>query len=92
VAVVTWGASQGCFSALTSAAIPKVFGRRHLGAISGAQMSAMVIGSAIGPAFFALMQSLTGGYRSALWISAVLPAVGLALAVESLRRHRADLS
>ena len=44
VAVVTWGASQGCFSALTSAAIPKVFGRRHLGAIAGAQMSAMVIG------------------------------------------------
>ncbi len=91
IAVVTWGASQGCFSALTSAAIPKVFGRRHLGAISGAQMSAMVIGSAIGPAFFALMQSLTGGYRAALWISAVLPAVGLLLAVESLRRHRADL-
>jgi len=88
VAVVTWGASQGCFSALTSAAIPKVFGRRHLGAISGAQMSAMVIGSAIGPAFFALVQSLTGGYRAALWISAVLPAVGLVLAVASLRQHR----
>ncbi len=87
-AVVTWGASQGCFSALTSAAIPKVFGRRHLGAISGAQMSAMVIGSAIGPAFFALAQSLTGGYRAALWLSTIIPAVGLLLAVESLRRHR----
>ncbi len=87
IAIVTWGISQGCFSSLTSAAIPKVFGRRHLGAVSGAQMSAMVIGSAIGPAFFALIQSLTGGYRPALWISAVIPAVGLMLAVESLRRH-----
>jgi MFS family permease len=87
-AVVAWGVSQGCFSALTSASIPKVFGRRHLGAISGAQMSAMVIGSAIGPAFFALVQSLTGGYRPALWISAVIPAVGLLLALEGLRRHR----
>ena len=86
-AVVAWGVSQGCFSSLTSAAIPKVFGRRHLGAISGAQMSAMVIGSAIGPAFFALVQSITGGYRAALWLSAVGPAVGLMLAVEGLRRH-----
>lgn len=86
-AVLTWGIAQGCFSSLTSAAMPKVFGRRHLGAISGAQMSAMVIGSAIGPAFFALVQSLTGGYRTALWLSAVIPAVGLVLAVESLRRH-----
>jgi OFA family oxalate/formate antiporter-like MFS transporter len=87
IAVVTWGVSQGCFSSLTSAAIPKVFGRRHLGAISGAQMSAMVIGSAIGPAFFALVQSLTGGYRMALWLSAVVPACALVLAVEGLRRH-----
>jgi len=87
-AIVTWGVSQGCFSSLTSAAIPKVFGRRHLGAISGAQMSAMVIGSAIGPAFFALVQSLTGGYRAALWLSMAIPAVGLVLAVEALRRHR----
>jgi OFA family oxalate/formate antiporter-like MFS transporter len=87
-AIVAWGASQGCFSALTSAAIPKVFGRRHLGAISGAQMSAMVIGSAIGPAFFALVQSRTGGYSSALWLSAILPAVGLILALEGLRQHR----
>ena len=86
VAIVTWGVSQGCFSALTSAAIPKVFGRRHLGAISGAQMSAMVIGSAIGPAFFALVQSITGGYRAALWISCVIPAVGLVLAIVALRR------
>lgn len=88
VAVLTWGLAQGCFSALTTAAVPRVFGRRHLGAISGAQMSAMVIGSALGPALFALVQSLTGGYRVALWVSALVPAIGLVLAVEGLRRHR----
>ena len=87
IAVLTWGISQGCFSSLTSAAMPKVFGRRHLGAISGAQMSAMVIGSAIGPAFFALVQSITGGYRAALWLSTIVPAIGLMLAIEGLRRH-----
>lgn len=87
-AVITWGAAQGCFSALTSAAIPKVFGRRYLGAISGAQMSAMVIGSAIGPAFFALVQSLTGGYRAALWLSMTLPAIALLLSIAGLRHDR----
>ena len=87
-AVITWGAAQGCFSALTSAAIPKVFGRRHLGAISGAQMSAMVIGSAIGPAFFALVQSITGGYRAALWLSMLLPAIALLLSIAGLRHDQ----
>ncbi|MEQ8842056.1 MAG: MFS transporter [Acidimicrobiales bacterium] len=87
-AVTTWGVSQGCFSALTSAAIPKVFGRRHLGAVAGAQMSTMVIGSAIGPAFFALVHSIAGGYRTALWISTVIPAVGLILSIAGLRQHR----
>jgi cyanate permease len=87
-AVITWGAAQGCFSSLTSAAIPKVFGRRHLGAISGIQMSAMVIGSAIGPAFFALVQSVTGDYRAALWLSTVVPAVALVLSIAGLRHDR----
>lgn len=87
LAIVTWGGAQGCFSALTSAAIPKVFGRRHLGAIAGVQMSAMVVASAIGPALFALVQSLTGGYRPALLISMVIPAAGAVLAFMSLRQR-----
>ena len=49
-------------------------------------MSAMVIGSAIGPAMFALMKSTTGSYRTALWMSALLPAAGLVLAITQLRR------
>jgi predicted MFS family arabinose efflux permease len=63
-----------------------LFGRRHLGAISGTQMSAMVIGSAIGPALFALVKSTTGGYEPALWISATVPAAGLVLTATQLRR------
>ncbi|MEM1332085.1 MAG: MFS transporter [Actinomycetota bacterium] len=80
-AVAGWGAAQGCFSSLTSAAIPRLFGRTHLGAISGVQMSAMVVGSAIGPAFFALSRSVTDSYRPALWCSALVPAVAVVLAV-----------
>ena len=60
VAIVSWGAATGCYAPLTSAAIPALFGRRNLGAIAGFQMSAMVIGSAVGPALFALVESITG--------------------------------
>ncbi|HSM67979.1 MAG TPA: MFS transporter [Ilumatobacteraceae bacterium] len=85
VAVAAWGISQGCFAPLTSAALPRLFGRRHLGEIAGAQMSALVIGSAIGPAMFALVQSVAGSYEVALWISMVVPASGMVLAAIALR-------
>lgn len=87
VAIAAWGVSQGCFGPLTAAAMPRLFGRRHLGAIAGFQMSALVIGSAVGPAFFALVDSIAGSYQAALWISMVVPALGLALAVATRRNH-----
>ena len=80
-ATIGWGVSAGCFAPLTSAALPRIFGRRHLGAIAGLQMSIMVIGSAIGPALFALVDSVFDSYRPALWISAVLPASAIVLAI-----------
>ncbi len=90
-AVIGWGVAQGCFAPLTSAAIPRLFGRRHLGAIAGIQMSAMVIGSAIGPAFFALAESTTGSYRPALWSSVAMPAIGLTMALVAARRSPAAI-
>jgi cyanate permease len=84
-AIVAWGASQGCFGPLTSAAVPRLFGRRHLGAIAGFQMSALVIGSAIGPALFALVDSIAGSYQVALWISMAVPGLGLVLGFATLR-------
>lgn len=86
VAIAAWGFAQGCYAPLTSAAIPRLFGRRHLGAIAGVQMSVMVIGSAIGPAMFALVKSVTGTYETALWISTAVPAAGLVLATAGLRK------
>ena len=87
IAIVAWGVSQGCFAPLTSAALPRLFGRRHLGEIAGVQMSALVIGSAVGPALFALVQSITGRYEVALWISTIVPITGLVLAAFA-SRHR----
>jgi MFS family permease len=88
IAIGAWGLSQGCFAPLTSAGIPRLFGRRHLGAISGIQMSAMVIGSAIGPALFALLESTSGTYQTALYVSLVMPATGLVLALRAMRETR----
>jgi MFS family permease len=82
-AIIGWGLAQGCFGPLTSAALPRLFGRRYLGAIGGLQMSLMVVGSAIGPALFALVKSGLGSYEAALWISAVMPAAGLVLSILS---------
>lgn len=86
VGIIAWGIANGCYAPLTSAAMPKLFGRRHLGSIAGFQMSAMVIGSAIGPALFALIESITGSYRPALWVSLVIPVLGVGAAVYSSRR------
>lgn len=87
IAIAAWGVAQGCYAPLTSAALPRLFGRRHLGAIAGLQMSAMVIGSAVGPALFALVDSVTGSYRPALLISAALPAAGVTAALIARRRR-----
>ncbi|MEL6890410.1 MAG: MFS transporter [Actinomycetota bacterium] len=88
LAVASWGVAQGCFSSLTSASIPRLFGRAHLGAINGVQMSAMVVGSAVGPALFALSRSLTDSYRPAMWCSAVVPAAAAVLAIGGARADR----
>ncbi len=85
LAIAAWGLAQGCYAPLTSAALPRLFGRRHLGAIAGLQMSLMVIGSAVGPALFAVVDAQVGRYEPALWISAALPAAALVLALSELR-------
>ena len=73
-----YGVAGGCFAALSGIAWPRFFGRRSLGAISGVGMSSMVIASGIGPLFFSLSKSFTGGYGAALYLSAVFPALLLA--------------
>lgn len=80
VAIGSWGASSGVRAALMAAALPRLFGRTHLGAIAGAQMSALVIGSAVGPFFFASVESLAGSYQRALLLSVVGPVIALTLA------------
>jgi len=74
LAIAGWGLSSGCFGPLTIAALPAYFGRRHLGAIQGAQMTALVLASAFGPALLAAGRDAFGSYRPGLLLLCVLPA------------------
>lgn len=74
------GASFGLFGNLAGIAMAELFGRKHLGAISGASKSFLVLGSALGPLPFGIVKDLTGDFRSAFMWSSVLP-IALAVAV-----------
>lgn len=69
-----FGVSGGIFSLLTAAAWPKLFGRLHLGAISGVVSAWMVAGSSLGPYLFSQGKDLTGDYSVVLYISLIIPA------------------
>ena len=56
------------------AALPAFFGRVHLGAIQGAQMTALVVASAFGPALLAGFRDVLGSYRPGLLLLCALPA------------------
>jgi len=61
------GLASGIFGVLTTVTWPKLYGREHLGAISGMAMSFMVAGSALGPWIFSFMESIWGHYRYTGW-------------------------
>jgi len=89
-AVVGLGVSAGCFGTLTTVVLPRFFGRKHLGAISGVQMMAIVIASAIGPSLLANSKSITGSYSAGLYACCLFApvVVGLMCVVKSPDQSR----
>ena len=73
--VIGNGIASGGFLILTGIVFPRFYGRKHLGAISGVNMSAMVIASGLGPLAFGLCQQLSGSYRGILIASVFVPAL-----------------
>lgn len=74
-----FGVAGGLYGVMNSVTWPKLFGREHLGAISGMAMSFMVAGSAIGPWSFSLMEKIWGHYRYTGWLGVITAAIiGLA--------------
>jgi MFS transporter, OFA family, oxalate/formate antiporter len=63
--ITGYGISGGLFSLLSAVTWAKCFGRKHLGAISGVNLSIVVLHSAIGPVIFSQSYTWTGNYRMA---------------------------
>jgi MFS family permease len=77
VTAACWGLASGFYAPLTVAALPSFFGRRHLGAIQGAQMMVIVIASAFGPSLLAGLHEIFGSYRWGFYGLTALPALVL---------------
>lgn len=73
--VLGQGMSGGMFGLLMGLVWPRFFGRQHIGAISGVNMSSTVLASALGPILFSLLKDYTGGYTPALWVAVAFPAL-----------------
>lgn len=73
LAIVGIGISGGCFGTLSTVTMPRYFGRRHLGAISGVEMMTLVIASAVGPTILALFNVAFGSYQWGLYLCAGFP-------------------
>ena len=80
VMIVGWGISGGLFGTILSVAIPGFFGRKHLGAIASLQMSCIVAGSALGPAFLAAAKDQLGSYRDGLLLCCAMAVVAFVFA------------
>ncbi|MBI9094315.1 MAG: MFS transporter [Sphaerochaeta sp.] len=63
--IFSYGIASGLFGMLNIVTWPKLYGRKHIGAISGFAMSIIVAGSALGPWFFSLIYNLFGSYKNA---------------------------
>jgi MFS family permease len=79
VIIIGNGIAQGVFGVISTVSWPRFFGTRHLGAISGYNMSWVVAGSAIGPVSFSLSYRWTDSYFSATLACFVVTLVLLLL-------------
>lgn len=83
IGIVGLGTSGGFFATLASVSLPRLFGRAHLGAISGMQMRSMVIASAIGPVLLAQLKDMFGSYQQGLYVCCLLIPISLGLTIFS---------
>ena len=87
--VISHGMMQGFLTVNANLAWPRLFGLRHLGAISGVSMRWSVLGSAVGPYIYSVFFDLTGAYRL-IALLLMVPCTALtALAIKDHLSHPA---
>lgn len=82
------GISGGMFGILTTASFPRFFGRVHLGAISGFNMSILVMSSAFAPPLFAIAHDVFGSYDQVIQFCALVPLGVFVLALRAQNPQR----
>lgn len=75
--ILSYGIASGLFGMLNIVTWPKLYGRKHLGAISGFAMSIVVAGSAIGPWFFSLIKKFSNSYHLAGFFGIIITSIFL---------------
>lgn len=81
-----FGAAGGSARALEAAALPRLFGTRHLGSIRGVAMTLTVVGTAVAPFLVSLGRDLTGSYIPVLRLLLVLPVAVVVVGLVADRR------
>ncbi len=61
--ILCFGIAGGFFGMLLTVTFPKIYGMKHLGAITGLAMSVVVASSAVGPWLFSIVFAATGSYQ-----------------------------
>lgn len=81
--VLGYGVAGGFFGVLVTVTWPRFFGREHLGAVSGVNMSVLVFSSALGPVLFSTLQAYSGSYLTALLVCCAFPIMVMLLGLRA---------
>ena len=84
--IIFLGTASGSWGVLNSITWIRLFGRKHLGEITGFAMGWIVAGSAFGPYIFSISEKISGGYGlSVVFCIAAVCIIGI-VAVFKLKR------
>ncbi len=78
---LAWGGTVSVFTLI----VPELFGLKYLGVIAGTAMFLGTVGGAIGPPLAGAIFDVTGGYRLAFLISAIVCGLGIVSSLILLR-------
>jgi len=92
ITLLGYGIGGGFFTVLAGVCYPRLFGRKHLGAISGLSMSIIVFSSAIGPYLFSKLNDITGSFTANFYILAVLIIILTVLAAATTNPQLKELT
>jgi MFS family permease len=81
--IVAFGIGGGLFGMLNIVTWPKLYGRKHYGAISGFAMAIVVASSAIGPWLFSLAKKFTNSYNLVGLVGIVVASIFLVFVLRS---------